>query len=66
MVGGQAIDLDAVGTKTRRQSKTLDVDGLREMHARKTGALIRASVAAGAVMAGADDRIATRARTLRV
>lgn len=28
------------------------------MHARKTGALIRASVAAGAVMGGADDRLA--------
>ena len=27
------------------------------MHARKTGALIRASVAAGAIMGGADDRI---------
>ena len=27
------------------------------MHARKTGALIRASVAAGAVMGGADDRL---------
>jgi geranylgeranyl pyrophosphate synthase len=54
MVGGQAIDLDAVG-KTSRQSTPLDVDGLREMHARKTGALIRASVAAGAVIAGADE-----------
>ena len=30
---------------------------LRDMHARKTGALIRASVAAGAVMAGADDAL---------
>jgi geranylgeranyl diphosphate synthase type II len=57
MVGGQAIDLDAVGTKTRRPSKPLDVNGLREMHARKTGALIRASVAAGALMAGAEDRL---------
>jgi geranylgeranyl pyrophosphate synthase len=56
MVGGQAIDLDAVGTKTNRRSKPLNVDRLREMHARKTGALIRASVAGGAVMAGADDR----------
>jgi geranylgeranyl pyrophosphate synthase len=28
------------------------------MHLRKTGALIRASVAAGAVMAGADERLA--------
>jgi geranylgeranyl pyrophosphate synthase len=57
MVGGQAIDLAAVGTKTTGRSAPLDIDGLREMHARKTGALIRASVAAGAVMAGAGDRL---------
>jgi farnesyl diphosphate synthase len=37
MVGGQAIDLDAVG-------KALDVVALENMHIRKTGALIRASV----------------------
>jgi farnesyl diphosphate synthase len=37
MVGGQAIDLDAVG-------QTLDLVGLENMHIRKTGALIRASV----------------------
>ena len=49
MVGGQAIDLEAAGT-----GAAFDGDGLRAMHARKTGALIRASAAAGAVMAGAD------------
>jgi farnesyl diphosphate synthase len=37
MVGGQAIDLDAVG-------KQLDLPSLENMHIRKTGALIRASV----------------------
>ncbi|MDD5035002.1 MAG: (2E,6E)-farnesyl diphosphate synthase [Methylococcaceae bacterium] len=37
MVGGQAIDLDSVG-------KALDLPGLENMHIRKTGALIRASV----------------------
>jgi geranylgeranyl pyrophosphate synthase len=37
MVGGQAIDLDAVGN-------TLDLPSLENMHIRKTGALIRASV----------------------
>jgi geranylgeranyl pyrophosphate synthase len=37
MVGGQAIDLDAVG-------KDLDLPSLENMHIRKTGALIRASV----------------------
>jgi farnesyl diphosphate synthase len=37
MVGGQAIDLHSVG-------KTLDLPALENMHIRKTGALIRASV----------------------
>ena len=59
MVGGQAIDLHAVnrepGTANR---EPLTPDTLRDMHARKTGALIRASVAAGAVMAGATDQLA--------
>ena len=47
MVGGQAIDLQAVGS-----ADLASLDALRDMHARKTGALIRASAAAGAVMAG--------------
>jgi geranylgeranyl pyrophosphate synthase len=34
---------------------TLDAEGLRAMHARKTGALIRASAVCGAIMAGADE-----------
>ena len=50
MVGGQAIDLEAAGT-----AAAFDADGLRAMHARKTGALIRASASAGAVLAGATD-----------
>lgn len=50
MVGGQAIDLRAAAPGT----SALEADTLKDMHARKTGALIRASVAAGAVMAGAD------------
>jgi farnesyl diphosphate synthase len=50
MVGGQAIDLEAAGS-----GAAFDAEGLRAMHARKTGALIRASAAAGAVMAGAGD-----------
>ncbi len=33
---------------------TLDADGLTDMHARKTGALIRASVSTGAILGGAD------------
>ena len=50
MVGGQAIDLEAAGS-----GSAFDAEGLRAMHARKTGALIRAAAAAGAVMAGAAD-----------
>jgi len=50
MVGGQAIDLEAAGS-----AAAFDAEGLRAMHARKTGALMRAAAAAGAVMAGAGD-----------
>jgi geranylgeranyl pyrophosphate synthase len=53
MVGGQAIDLQA-GGQAPGHAITLDADGLRGMHALKTGALIRASAASGAIMAGAD------------
>ena len=71
MVGGQAIDLHAVnrdrdrdrgsgiggrGSGTGNQ-EPLTPEALRDMHARKTGALIRASVAAGAVMGGATDQL---------
>jgi geranylgeranyl diphosphate synthase type II len=56
MVGGQAIDLacvtpDAAGVLPA----PLDAESLRAMHARKTGALIRASACAGAVMGGGSD-----------
>jgi len=49
MVGGQAIDLQAVSGS----SAPLGAEALRDMHARKTGALIRAAARAGASMAGA-------------
>jgi geranylgeranyl pyrophosphate synthase len=49
MAGGQALDLEAIAAG----SVGLDAAGLRAMHERKTGALIRASALAGAVMAGA-------------
>ena len=42
MAGGQAIDLASTG-------KALDEAGLRDMHRRKTGALLQASVLMGAV-----------------
>lgn len=48
MVGGQAIDLHAA-----RDAHPLDAPALRDMHARKTGALIRAAAVSGAAMAGA-------------
>jgi geranylgeranyl pyrophosphate synthase len=54
MVGGQAVDLQAAGQAPGRDV-TLDADGLRAMHARKTGALMRASAVSGAIMAGATD-----------
>ena len=61
MVGGQAIDLNATGSAEATAEaialRTLTPDSLRDMHARKTGALIRASVAAGAVMGGATDAL---------
>jgi len=47
MAGGQAIDLAATGQQ-------LGLPALQDMHARKTGALIRASVALGALAAGTD------------
>ena len=51
MVGGQAIDLQAAGHA--HDAQALSADELREMHARKTGALIRAAAVSGAIMAGA-------------
>ena len=48
MVGGQAMDIAAEG-------ESLDVSALKEVHLRKTGALIEASVLAGAICANATD-----------
>jgi len=45
MIGGQALDLEGEGGG-------LDLAGLREVHARKTGALIAASCVIGALAAG--------------
>jgi geranylgeranyl pyrophosphate synthase len=58
MVGGQAIDLEAAGqvrSPDAAPTPVLDAAALRAMHARKTGALIKAAALGGAVMAGADD-----------
>jgi geranylgeranyl pyrophosphate synthase len=65
MVGGQAIDLQAAG-QAPGHAITLDADGLRHMHALKTGALIRASAMSGAIMGGADaERVAAIERYAR-
>src|SRR5262249_2088884 len=53
MVGGQALDLAAGGTAPR-------LADVRAIHRRKTGALLRAAVRVGAVVAGA--RLATLRR----
>ncbi len=49
MAGGQAIDLASIG-------KDLDETALRDMHRRKTGALLQASVLMGAACGSADGR----------
>jgi geranylgeranyl diphosphate synthase type II len=59
MVGGQAIDLHAVRPGPNSPPAVLDATAIDDMHARKTGALIRAAAVAGAVMAGADDAVVT-------
>ena len=48
MVGGQSFDLASEG-------RQLKLDQLKQLHAAKSGALIRASVELGALFAGADD-----------
>ncbi|QKT04406.1 (2E,6E)-farnesyl diphosphate synthase [Ectothiorhodospiraceae bacterium 2226] len=60
MAGGQAIDLAAVG-------QALTLDALEDMHLRKTGALIRASVRLGALCAAEvnDDQLARLDRYAR-
>jgi geranylgeranyl pyrophosphate synthase len=56
MVGGQALDLAAVTPGLDgRMAPPLDAEGLRTMHAKKTGALIRASAVSGAIMGGGSE-----------
>ncbi len=56
MVGGQAIDLACVTPDPQgRTAPPLDRAGLAVMHAKKTGALIRASATSGAVLGGGGD-----------
>ena len=56
MVGGQAMDLACVTPDPQgRTAPPLDRGGLAMMHAKKTGALIRASAMSGAVLGGGSD-----------
>ncbi len=48
MVGGQSIDLDSEGEQ-------IGMETLRKMHMGKTGALFRAALRSGAILAGASD-----------
>ena len=58
MVGGQALDLAATAAAPASPGEpALDAEGLRTMHGKKTGALIRAAALAGAVMGGANERV---------
>ena len=54
MVGGQALDLQFEGAP-RQAEADADLRRLQDIHARKTGALIRAATGAGAIMAGGTD-----------
>jgi geranylgeranyl pyrophosphate synthase len=54
LVGGQTVDVQAAGQTTAHEI-ALDQDALRAMHLMKTGALIMASAASGAIMGGGDD-----------
>jgi geranylgeranyl diphosphate synthase, type II len=57
MVGGQALDLaSVVPASSSTPPPPLDPDALATMHRKKTGALIRGSAIAGAIMGGGDDR----------
>ena len=55
MCGGQALDIDATG-----RSDALDIDALQQLHALKTGALLRASVRLGALASNADASTSAR------
>ena len=56
MVGGQAIDLATVTPDpSGRRAPALDADGVATMHGKQTGALIRASATAGAIIGGGTD-----------
>ena len=64
MCGGQALDIAATGLGTAASldassgttsTSSLGIEALQQLHAMKTGALLRASVRLGAIAANADD-----------
>jgi len=56
MVGGQALDLASVASgPSGEPTSPLDHEALATMHRKKTGALMRASALAGAIMGGGTD-----------
>jgi geranylgeranyl pyrophosphate synthase len=57
MVGGQAIDLAAAGRVHGRPAGPIDAAMLEDMHARKTGAMMRAAAVIGALLAGASETV---------
>lgn len=59
MVGGQTLDMALASA----DASPADIDALKALHAAKTGALIRASVELGAMVAGADDSSLNRLRS---
>jgi geranylgeranyl diphosphate synthase type II len=63
MVGGQALDLTATGALPEGEDPNRrggsDEAALREMHERKTGALIGAAATTGAILAGGDETAVT-------
>ncbi|WP_296731160.1 polyprenyl synthetase family protein [Anaerovibrio sp.] len=50
MVGGQAIDLESEG-----KQQAMDLKDLQRMHGAKTGALFKAAIRSGAIVAGASE-----------
>ncbi len=58
MAGGQAFDMSLA----REDASPADIEALKSLHSAKTGALIRASVELGALVAGADEVSLNRLR----
>jgi farnesyl diphosphate synthase len=54
MAGGQMLDLAAEGRFSDGSPDDIDVSAIRQLQAMKTGALLKASVLAGGMVAGAD------------